>query len=117
MTFEEIQQTLQKMLAVQKELQESQLKLQESQLELKEAQERDRANIEQILRGFTDLQAGFRDLQAGELRLMEYSQRQQRILDRLIDYSLTNQSQHLDMEEKLRVLENRIKAIENAQSD
>lgn len=40
MTFEEIQATIEGMLAVQRELQNSQLRLQESQVELKASQDR-----------------------------------------------------------------------------
>jgi len=45
--------------------------------------------------------------------LAEQSVRQKEILDRLIGYSLTNESDHLNLEEKLRALEARMKRLEN----
>ena len=45
--------------------------------------------------------------------LAEDSIRQREILDRLIGYSLTNESAHLDLEEKLQALEKRMKPLEN----
>jgi len=45
--------------------------------------------------------------------LAEQSIRQKEILDRLIGYSLTNESDHLNLEEKLRALEARMKRLEN----
>jgi polyhydroxyalkanoate synthesis regulator phasin len=71
MTFEEMQQTLEQMLAVQRELQNSQL------------------------------------------RLLEAQERQQGILDQLVGYSLSNESDHLDLQERLNALEKRLKRLEN----
>jgi uncharacterized protein YjgD (DUF1641 family) len=71
MTFEEMQQTLEQMLAVQRELQNSQL------------------------------------------RLLEAQERQQGILDQLVGYSLSNESDHLDIQELLNALEKRHKRLEN----
>lgn len=70
MTFEEMQQTLEQMLSVQRELQNSQL------------------------------------------RLLEAQQRQQGILDQLVGYSLTNESEHLDLQERLNALAQRIRRLE-----
>lgn len=77
MTFDEIQQTLERMLAVQRELQESQLR---------QRQETD--------------------------QLLIYQQTQQRLVDRLIGYSISNKSDHLDLEERMNALEQRIRRIE-----
>jgi hypothetical protein len=71
MTFEEMQQTLEQMLAVQRELQNSQL------------------------------------------RLLEAQERQQGILDQLVGYSLSNESDHLDLQERLNILEQRLKRLED----
>jgi polyhydroxyalkanoate synthesis regulator phasin len=71
MTFEEMQQTLEQMLAVQRELQNSQL------------------------------------------RLLEAQERQQGILDQLVGYSLSNESDHLDLQERLNALEQRLKRLED----
>jgi hypothetical protein len=71
MTFEEMQQTLEQMLAVQRELQNSQL------------------------------------------RLLKAQERQQGILDQLVGYSLSNESDHLDLQERLNALEQRLKRLED----
>ncbi|UBF29343.1 hypothetical protein K9N68_16805 [Kovacikia minuta CCNUW1] len=84
MTFDEIQRTLEQMLAVQRELQESQL--------------RQRQEIDQLL--------VYHD------QLLAYQQNQQRLVDRLIGYSLSNESDHLDLEERMNALERRIRRIE-----
>lgn len=49
MNTEDIQKTIEGMLAVQRELQESQLRLQESQLKLHETQLRQNKALEQLL--------------------------------------------------------------------
>jgi hypothetical protein len=84
MTFDEIQQTLEQMLAVQRELQESQLGQKQHQM----------AQGQQIQ------------------DMLAYQERQQRLLDRLIGYSITNESDHLTLEERLNALEQRIKQLE-----
>jgi hypothetical protein len=78
MTFEEIQLTLEQMLAVQRELQESQL-------------------------------AQRQEIQA----MLTYQERQQRLIDRPIGYSITNESDHLTLEERLNALDERIKRLES----
>ena len=105
MTFEEMQKIIEGMLSVQRELQDSQLKLKESQLELKErqlkfeeSQEAQKAVLDELIQKYGDL--------------AEHSIRQREILDRLIGYSLTNESEHLNLEEKLQALETRIKRFE-----
>lgn len=77
MTFEEMQRILEQMLAVQRELQESQIS--------------QRQDITQLL---------------------EAQQRQERLLDRLIGYSITSESNHLDLEERLNALERRMRRLE-----
>jgi hypothetical protein len=78
MTFEEIQLTLEQMLAVQRELQESHL-------------------------------AQRQEIQA----MLTYQERQQRLIDRLIGYSITNESDHLTLEERLNALDARVKRLES----
>ncbi len=120
MTFEEMQKIIEDMLSVQRELQESQLqlkerhlefedrqakfeerqlKLEESQLKFKESQETQKLVLDELIHKYGDL--------------AENSIRQREILDRLIGYSLTNESDHLNLEEKLQALEARIKRFEN----
>ena len=105
MTFEEMQKIIEGMLSVQRELQDSQLKLKESQFELKErqlkfeeSQEAQKFVLDELIQKYGDL--------------AEHSIRQREILDRLIGYSLTNESEHLNLEEKLQALETRIKRFE-----
>jgi hypothetical protein len=81
MTFNKIQQTLEQMLVVQRELQESQI---EHRQEIRD--------------------------------MVAYQERQQRLVDRLIGYSITNESDHLTLEERLNALEQRINQIESNNS-
>jgi len=43
-------------------------------------------------------------------------ERQQRLIDRLIGYSITNESDHLTLEERLNALEQRIQRLESNDS-
>ncbi|MBD2545109.1 hypothetical protein [Planktothricoides raciborskii] len=99
MTFEEMQKIIEGMLAVQRELQESQIELKQSQAEFRASQEAQKDVLNELIKKYGDL--------------AEQSIRQRDILDRLIGYSLTNESDHLNLEEKLQALEARIKRIEN----
>ena len=106
MTFDEMQKIIEGMLVVQRELQESQLEFKASQLEFKASQQEFRASQEAQREVLDELIQKYGDL-------AEQSIRQKEILDRLIGYSLTNESDHLNLEEKLKALEGRIKRIEN----
>ena len=106
MTTEEMQQIIEGMLAVQRQLQESQLEFKQSQLEFKQSQlefkqsqEAQKFVLEELIQRYGDL--------------AEQSIRQKEILDRLIGYSISNESEHLNLEEKLQLLEARIKRLEN----
>ena len=92
MTFEEIQKTIEGMLAVQKELQLGQLKIQE-------AQERERETIEIMVEEMA--------------KLIEVSHQNERRIEQLIGYSITNESEHLDIEQRFRTLESRLNELEN----
>ena len=119
MTFEEIQKTIERMLAVQKELQEGQPMIQE-------AQARDREQIEQMLaltRDLQERQIQLQDAQERERetigimveemnRLIEVSNRHERRIEQLIGYSITNEGEHLDIEERFRALEARVQRLE-----
>ncbi len=113
MTPEEIQKTIEGMLAVQRELQEGQFTLQESQLELKETQQ-----------GLQASQLEFKEAQQqtdhqlnviGEyLRELIQSQAEQgRRINQLLGYSLNAESDRLTLQERLILLENRVKKLEN----
>ena len=92
MTFEEIQKTLEGMLAVQRQLQES-------QLELRSAQERERETLQIMVEEMN--------------RFIERSNRNERRIEQLIGYSITNESEHLDIEQRFRHLEARLEQLEN----
>ena len=92
MTFEEIQKTIEGMLAVQKELQLGQLKIQQ-------AQERERETIEIMVEEMA--------------KLIEVSHQNERRIEQLIGYSITNESEHLDIEQRFRTLESRLNELEN----
>jgi hypothetical protein len=92
MTFEEIQKTIEGMLAVQRQLQES-------QLELRDAQERERETLRIMVEEMT--------------RFIESSNRNERRIEQLIGYSITNESEHLDIEQRFRNLESRLSELEN----
>ena len=108
MTFEEIQQIIQQMLAVQRDLQEGQLRIQERQ-------EVDRQQIEQILGIQRDLQEGQLQQLGTVERLLVQSERQERILNQLIGYSITGESDRMDLEEKIRALGAKVKRLEERQ--
>jgi sialic acid synthase SpsE len=105
MTFEEIQQIIQQMLAVQRDLQEGQLRIQERQ-------EVDRQQIEQILGIQRDLQEGQLQQLGTVERLLVQSERQERIMNQLIGYSITGESDRMDLEEKIRALGAKVKRLE-----
>jgi hypothetical protein len=109
MTFEEIQRAIEQILGVQRELQESQLRSQESQLRSQEGQLRQREEIEQML-------GVQRELQESQLRQREEIDRLIRLVDRLIGYSIVNESEHLTLEERMDVLDRRIRRLESGNS-
>ncbi len=120
MTFEEIQKTIEGMLAVQKELQLGQLQIQENQ-------QKDRQQIEQMLgiaRELQERQIQLQDAQERERetlqviaeemnRFIERSNRNERRIEQLIGYSITNESEHLDIEQRFRNLEARLHELES----
>lgn len=104
MTFEEFQSEIERMLAVQRSLQESQLRLQ-SNLEQMQA---NLALIDNKIERVADnhLQAEVR-----MNRLEASIERHERLIDRLIGYSLTNETDHLNLEERMMQLEQRMREI------
>ncbi|MBV9388214.1 MAG: hypothetical protein JOZ78_17475 [Chroococcidiopsidaceae cyanobacterium CP_BM_ER_R8_30] len=84
MTFEEIKQVIEGMLSVQRELQASQLELKQ--------------NIS--------------DLSASVANLNEISRRHERRIEQLIGYSITGESDRLDLTERLQNLERRVNRLE-----
>lgn len=92
MTFEEMQKIIEGMLAVQRQLQERPIKFEQSQEAQKDV-------LGELIQRYGNL--------------AEDSIRQKEILDRLIGYSLTNETDHLNLQEKLQALEARMKRIES----
>ena len=92
MTFEEIQQMLELLLAVQREIQESQLRNREDINLLIEQSRQSREDIN---------------------LLIEQSRQQNKNIERLIGYSITVESDHLDLEERFATLERRVKKLED----
>ena len=91
MTFEEMQKTIEGILAVQQELQRSQLAFKQDLTDLRDTLEVQSFHIEQLQSTVTE---------------------QTHNINRLIGYSITNESEHLDIEERFRELEKKISQLE-----
>ncbi|MDA0673210.1 MAG: hypothetical protein O3C67_05835 [Cyanobacteria bacterium] len=68
--------------------------------------------LEQMLSVQRELQNSQLRLLEAQQQLQESQQRQQGILDQLVGYSLTNESEHLDLQERLNALAQRIRRLE-----
>ncbi len=89
MTFEEIQKTLETMLTVQRELQETQIKQQETQIK-----------------------------QSEEIKdMIEQGKEQDRRIQQLIGYSITQAGDVLDVQMSLRDIYTRLSKLEDQQSN
>ncbi len=73
--------------------------LQERQIQLQDAQEKERQTIEIMVEEMN--------------KLIERSNRNERRIEQLIGYSITNESEHLDIEQRFRNLEARMKELES----
>ncbi|MEA5535219.1 hypothetical protein [Crocosphaera sp. XPORK-15E] len=73
--------------------------LQERQIQFQDAQERERETLEIMVEEMT--------------RFIERSNRNERRIEQLIGYSITNESEHLDIEQRFRNLESRLSELEN----
>jgi hypothetical protein len=98
MTFEEMQALIAGMLEVQRNLQESQLRDRQDILLLIE-QSKQMSNLQ---RNLQDSQ--IRDRQDIEL-MLDKSRQQERMIDRLIGYSLSYEADKLDLEQRMTELE------------
>ena len=105
MTFEEMQRAIEQMLAVQREFQESQLRQQERE-------SRQDSRFQEMQRTLEQLLAVQRNLQDSQLHQREELDRLLRITDRLVGYSITNESDHLNLEERMNRLEQRMRRVE-----
>jgi chromosome segregation ATPase len=99
MTPEEIQRTIEGMLAVQRELQNSQLKLQEES-------QRQREDINALREDIGTLVQGIG-------QLIEVSNRHERRIEQLICYSITSESDRLDLQQEVNDLKRRVERLEN----
>lgn len=86
------------MLSVQRELQESQFRQQDE--------------ISQLLPALNQMLELQRDLQNSQLRQRDEIDRLIRVADQLIGYSVTNESDHLSLEERMAALERRVRRLE-----
>ena len=68
--------------------------------------------FEEFQRTLEQMLAVQRELQEGQLRLYEQQERQTKILNQLIGYSISAESGRLDLEEKMMQLENRVRRLE-----
>jgi hypothetical protein len=91
MTPEEIQQTIEGMLAIQRELQNSQLEFRESLVQLR---------------------IDIADLKESTRNLNEISQRHERRIEQLLGYSITGEGDRLDLLQRLMTLERRVSRLE-----
>ncbi|MEI6328774.1 MAG: hypothetical protein WCP16_06045 [Pseudanabaena sp. ELA645] len=98
MTFEEMQAVIAGMLEVQRNLQESQV--------------RDRQDILLLIEQTKQLSSVQRSIQEDQIRdrqdlqlLIERSTKQERMIDRLIGYSLSYEADKLDLEQRMTELE------------
>ena len=112
MTFEEMQALIRDMLAVQRELQESQLRYQESQLRDREGINRNHEDILLLIEQTKQLATVQRSIQEDQIRdrqaielLIERGKQQENMIDRLIGYSLSYESDKLDLEQRMTELE------------
>jgi hypothetical protein len=126
MTFEEMQAIIAQMLSVQRELQESDLRQREEMQQQREETDRKIAiereewrarqealesQMTQIMSVQRDLQEGFLQLQSAHIRNFEGLNRLEGIVDRLIGYSIANETDHLNLEERMNNLERQFRRL------
>jgi hypothetical protein len=94
MTFEEIQQAIEGLLNVQRELQNSQLRFESEMVDVKEAQKQTGVALDSLL---------------------EVAQSTERKIERLVGYSITQESDVLDVKTDILDLKRRVSALEGHQ--
>ena len=100
MTPEEIQRTIEGMLAVQKELQNSQLRFDSS--------------LDRLGQDISELRESTSELRESVTDLKEISQRHERRIEQLIGYSITGEGDRLDLLGRLTTLERRVNRLERS---
>ena len=98
MTPEEIQRTIEGMLAVQKELQNSQLRFDSS--------------LDRLGQDISELRESISELRESVTDLKDVSQRHERRIEQLIGYSITGEGDRLDLLGRLTTLERRVNRLE-----
>ncbi len=98
MTPEEIQRTIEGMLAVQKELQNSQLRFDSS--------------LDRLGQDISELRESISELRESVTDLKDVSQRHERRIEQLIGYSITGETDRLDLLGRLTTLERRVNRLE-----
>lgn len=106
--YQQTREAIRQLLAGQRELQESQLRLSERQATQQSAID----NHEQWLENMRQVA---QEIGERQIRRDAEQTRQERILNQLIGYSLSNESEHLDFEERMRRLEQRIEEVRGGQ--
>lgn len=128
MTFEEIQKTIEGMLADQRELQEGQLKIQENQNQIQETQQQMQAkqaeDAERFNQQITELREFQTELSRREAvlidevtRLIEVSNRHENRINQLIGYSITDESDRYHLMERVQDLDRRLRQLENQRNE
>ena len=112
MTPEEIQRTIEGMLAVQKELQNSQLRFDSSLDRLGQDISELRGSISELRGSISELRESTSELRESVTDLKDVSQRHERRIEQLIGYSITGESDHLDLLGRLTTLERRVNRLE-----
>lgn len=113
MTFEEIQRIIEGMLAVQRELQDSQLKLQEESLQQREEAQRQREEAQQQREEAQRQREDISTLVESIKQLIVNSERHDRRIEQLIGYSITGESDRLDLQQEVNDLKRRVERLEN----
>jgi polyhydroxyalkanoate synthesis regulator phasin len=116
MSFEEMQQIIQDMLRVQRELQESQIKQSGDIQDLRAAMA---ANHEQVTAEIRELERVVRVNQGVFMdalgRLIERDVTIDRRIEQLVGYSITRESDYLDVVEDIQNLKKRVSTLEQGQ--
>lgn len=119
MTPAEIQQTIEGMLAVQRSLQDSQLALKEGQLDIRErqlrlleVQEENNQQIKAIINTQQRTEEHIGGIGAYMRELISKDVNHERRIEQLIGYSISTESDHLTLLERLIALEQKVKQLE-----
>ena len=122
MTPEEVEKTIQQMLAIQRQIQETQLNAEQKISDLSDKVEGLSDNVAglfDLVEGLSNNISGLYEISKTHSEaiaaLIENSKQQDRRLEQLIGYSITAASERLDMAERMRIMENKVKKLQNNQ--